>query len=80
MKTAIVIDDASGRRMTVYATMPGLQLYFGNFLSGNHKPYDGLCLEPQYYPNSPNIPAFDYQPLDKDRAYEETIIYHFDTI
>ena len=79
-KTAILHDNTSGRKMTVYASMPGLQLYFGNFLSGNHKPYDGLCIEPQYYPNSPNIPTFYYKWLNKDSTYEETIVYHFETV
>lgn len=79
-KAAILRHYTSGRRMAVYATMPGLQLYFGNYLSGNQKPYDGICLEPQYYPDAPNIPAFGYAWLQKDKAYKETILYHFDPI
>lgn len=80
VKAATLTHPDSGRRLTVYATLPALQVYFGNYLSGLHKPFDGLCLEPQHYPDAPNVPAFGYQWLLPEETYHETIVYCFDTV
>lgn len=58
-------EPISGRRLEVYTDLPGIQLYTGNFLSSlpgkqgvpAHK-HAGLCLETQYYPDTPNQPTF----------------------
>ncbi len=46
--------------MKVYATVPGLQCYTGNqlALSNVHGSHEGVCLEPQYFPDTPNQPEF----------------------
>ena len=57
---------ASGRVMEVHTTEPGVQFYSGNFLDGtlvgSHgevvRQGDGLCLETQHFPDSPNRPEF----------------------
>ena len=50
-KIAILESSESGRKMEVYSNAPGVQLYTGNHL----KPiYKGICLEPQYFPDSVN--------------------------
>jgi aldose 1-epimerase len=61
---ALLEDPASGRSMQVLTTGPALQFYSGNFLDGrlagpNGQAYrqgDGLCLETQHNPDSPNHP------------------------
>lgn len=42
------------------STLPGIQCYTGNGLSadGIHGCHEGVCLETQHYPNSPNEPRF----------------------
>ncbi|GAA0764291.1 galactose mutarotase [Ideonella azotifigens] len=58
-------DPASGRVMTVHTTEPAVQFYSGNFLDGTlrgqggqlYRQGDGLCLETQHNPDSPNHPA-----------------------
>jgi len=60
-----VWEPVSGRVMEVFTDLPGVQLYTGNFLAdvpgkgstvmGKHA---GFCLETQYYPDTPNQPAF----------------------
>lgn len=52
-------EDVSGRRMETWTTMPGMQLYSGNFLKPHvgkdDVVYDyrtGLCLETQLFPNA----------------------------
>jgi aldose 1-epimerase len=63
----MALDPESGRTMTVYTTLPGIQFYTGNFvkehLAKDGATYDkrgGFCLETQFYPNSlkhKNFPA-----------------------
>ncbi|MDD7885378.1 aldose epimerase family protein [Flavivirga sp. 57AJ16] len=79
-------DDVSGRTLNIYTTYPGLQLYTGQFLRSKHKgtknrtykPFDGLCLECQYYPDSPNHSHFPNTLLKPSEIYNETITYAFD--
>jgi aldose 1-epimerase len=56
-------SSASGRAMTLYTNQPGVQLYCANFLGGTVgrrqqtlKDHQGVCLEPQLLPDSPNQP------------------------
>lgn len=46
--------------LQVHSTLPGLQCYTGNHLSANgfHDSHEGICLETQHYPNSPNELTF----------------------
>ena len=60
---AKVKDPVTGRVMEISTTEPGVQLYCANFLDGNplgngHKQHEGLCLETQHFPDSPNQPNF----------------------
>lgn len=55
LKKAATLTGESGRTLTLYTTFPGLQLYTANH---QDRPHCAVCLEPQYYPNSVNLPAF----------------------
>lgn len=58
--------------LNVYSTMPGFQLYSGNFLSEPFVPNGGICIETQYVPNAINGDSFD-KPIiykDKEQVYE----------
>ncbi len=78
-------DDLSGRILDVFTTYPGVQLYTGDFLASTelsnrrlfHKPFDGLCLECQYFPDSPNHSHFPSTVLEPGKPYNETITYRF---
>ncbi|HEY6760547.1 MAG TPA: aldose epimerase family protein [Baekduia sp.] len=80
-------DPASGRQLTVSTTEPGLQFYSGNFLDGTlfgkaHKQYrqgDGLALETQHFPDSPNQPSFPSTVLRPGDTYQTSTVYAFDT-
>ncbi|PLX34081.1 MAG: galactose-1-epimerase [Hyphomicrobiales bacterium] len=76
---AELIDPASGRRLLVRASAPGLQVYGGKHLAmgGRFPAHAGLCLEPQYFPDSPNQPAFTAPVIGPGRDYGETIEYDF---
>jgi len=80
--TASVHDPKSGRTMIVETTQPGVQLYTGNFLSGdagaaNLKQHEAFCLETQHYPDSPNQPSFPTTLLKPGQKLDETTTYQF---
>jgi len=81
---AKVSDPASGRKMEVWTTEPGIQFYTGNFLNGapgkGGKPYNyrgGFCLETEHFPDSPNQPSFPSTVLKPGDTYKSTTIYEF---
>jgi aldose 1-epimerase len=63
---AALRDPASGRRLDVYTTEPGVQVYTGQSLDGRitgaygrrFSPHAGMCLETQHFPDSPNHRQF----------------------
>jgi len=80
-----LFDPASGRMLTIWTTEPGLQFYSGNFLDGTlygtsghaYRQGDGLALETQHFPDSPNKPAFPSTRLDPGQTYNTTTVYSF---
>lgn len=81
-RVAKVYSPESGRCLTVLSDAPGLQFYSGNFLnlgsgtrSSLHGQYKALCLEPQSYPNAPNVGAFPSTLIHPGEEYRRTIIY-----
>lgn len=81
---AKVWDPESGRTMSVITDKPGLQFYTGNSISNvagkNGRIYDhycGMCLEAQFFPDSPNNPNFSNCILRKGEKYHYTTIYQF---
>ena len=82
---AKLVDSASGRKLCVYTTQPGLQFYTGNFLDGTlvgkhgvrYEKYDGLCLETQHFPDSPNQDRFPATELRPGATYRQSTTYCF---
>ena len=85
---ATLSDPKSGRKVKIYTTQPGIQLYSGNFLDGSvkgkegkvYEKHYGVCLEPQHYPDSPNQPKFPNTILRPGDEYREITIYQFGVI
>jgi aldose 1-epimerase len=82
---AVVTDPASGRRLEVSTTEPGIQFYSGNHLDGSikgkggtvYEPRCALCLEPQHYPDSPNHPEFPSTLVEPGETYKSTTVFKF---
>lgn len=74
---ASVIAPISGRILDVYSTMPGVLFYTGDFLSGQFLPFQGLCLEAQYYPDAMNHPDFVSNILEHGEEKNDIIVYSF---
>jgi aldose 1-epimerase len=84
---ARLTDPGSGRVLEVLTTEPGLQLYSGNFLHGRvpgkggrlYRPGDGIALEPQKFPDTPNQPAFGSARVDPATPYRHDMVYRLGT-
>lgn len=78
-------DPLSGRVMDMLVTAPGVQFYSGNFLDGSvigrngrlYRQGDGLCLEPQIFPDAPNKPDFPSARLDPGQTYVNRMVFRF---
>lgn len=75
--SASLRERNSGRCVDVYSDMPGVQFYTGDYLSGEHQPFDGLCLEAQFYPDAPNHPNFPAVLLKAGESVSHRIMYKF---
>ena len=66
---------------------PGIQFYSGNFLDGTlygtsghaYRQGDGLALETQHFPDSPNKPAFPSTTLRPGETYKTSTVIGFST-
>ena len=82
---ALLYHPQTGRYMEVLSDQPGVQFYSGNFLDGSFAGKSGiiynkrtaLCLETQYFPDSPNKPHFPSVTLRPSEIYRQTTIYRF---
>lgn len=85
---AEVYSPESGIFMRVDTTMPGIQLYTGNYLDGCpagkggavYGKRDALCLETQFYPDSPNKPGFPQPTLRRGEVWRQETVFSFDTV
>jgi aldose 1-epimerase len=81
---ARLYEPDTGRLLTVRTTEPGLQFYSGNFLDGSftgkgetYGRREGLALETQHFPNSPNEPAFPSTILRPGDEHTSRTVYEF---
>jgi aldose 1-epimerase len=80
---ATVFEPVSHRSLTVWTDQPAIQFYTANSLDGTlygtsdreYRQGDGLALETQHYPNSPNQPNFPSTVLLPGQIYQTTTIF-----
>jgi aldose 1-epimerase len=73
-------DPASGRKMVVSTSAPGVQLYTGNFLGKGPAPFiqhHALCLETQNYPDAVNRKDFPNAILGPGQEYIHEVVHAF---
>ncbi len=81
-------DAVSGRCLEVFTTEPGIQLYTANSFDGSlrgksgrrYRMGDGIALEPQKFPDTPNQPAFGSARVDPGQNYRHTMIYRLSVV
>lgn len=76
-KLASLFSDNTKIMLELWSDLPGLQFYTGNFLAEPFQPRLGLCLEAQYWPDSPNRPEFPSSIFAPDNRYKHLISYRF---
>ena len=85
-RAAHLASHKSGISMLVETSKPGLQFYDGHKLKLSAEGLDGrlyrsragLCLETQYFPNSPNQADFPNSILLPETTYEHSTVYSFE--
>jgi aldose 1-epimerase len=90
IEAAKLVDPTSGRALTIRTQEPGIQFYGGNFLDGTlygtsgrqYRQGDGLALETQHFPDSPNQDPTKFPPttLDVGQTYKTSTVYNFSTV
>lgn len=86
-KFAEAYEPVSGRVMEVWSDLPGVQLYTFNKVTAPlvgkdgapMQPHTAFCLETQFYPDSPNQPAFPSPFLTPDKPFTTKTVYRFST-
>lgn len=84
-QAAWVQGGVSGVEMEVWTTEPGVQLYTSQHLAAvgpglggvAYRPFSGLCLEPQIWPDAPNRPYFPQAVLQPGERYHHVTEYRF---
>ncbi|CAN5605043.1 galactose mutarotase [soil metagenome] len=87
MMAARLSEPTSGRVLEVWTEEPGIQFYAGNFLDGTiygqagkaFRQGDGLALETQIFPDSPNQDGFPNALLQPGETYQTRTSYRFTT-
>jgi aldose 1-epimerase len=82
---ARVTEPDSGRVLSISTDQPGIQFYSGNFLDGTlygtsghqYRQGDGLALETQHFPDSPNQPNFPSTVLRPGQTYRTATTFTF---
>lgn len=86
-EAAVLYDEESGRKMTVYTNLPGVQLYCGGWLAKENNPGKangkvtfrrGAALETQFYPDSVNFPEkFPFAYVEANKEFKTTTEFRF---
>ncbi|MGL5258987.1 MAG: aldose epimerase family protein [Lachnospiraceae bacterium] len=81
---AVLKSVKTGITLRVLSDLPGMQFYSGNFLEEKkgknnsfHQKRNSLALEPQFYPNAPNIKTFERVVLNANEKKTYHISYKF---
>lgn len=81
---AEVVSPKNGIKLTVKTTLPGVQLYTANYLTdragkdgARYAPRYAFCLETQFFPDSPNQPAFPSAILHAGEKFDHTTCFFF---
>lgn len=82
---AVLSSARTGTRLELWSDQPGVQVYTGNFLDGArrsttgalYRQGDGIALEPQLFPDSPNRPSWPSAVLAPGDTYRFGLEWRF---
>lgn len=75
---AILTSPDQQLRLLVSSDYPGLQVYSGDYLAAPFSPRQGICLEPQFYPDAPNHSQFPLRLTGPEQPFVAHIRYHLE--
>jgi aldose 1-epimerase len=79
-------DPASGRRLEVWTTQPGVQVYSGNSvrpkvaLAKGFVPHGAISFQTQHYPDAPHHPNFPTTELSPGQTFHEVTEFRFSVV
>ncbi len=71
---ARLYDPETGRLLTIETDLPGVLLYTAGYYE---HPHTAVCLETQYFPDTPSHPDFPPCLLKPGETYRQQILYRF---
>ena len=78
LREALRLNGQSGIGMVVSTTEPGIQVYDGrNAVRPGRRPYEGLAIEAQSWPDAPNHAGFPSILLEPDGEYRQHTVWRF---
>lgn len=85
---ATLSSRRTGTTLELSTDLPGLQVYTGNFLDGRlpsaagggYRQGDGIALEPQLFPDTPNRPDFGSAVLHPGETWRAALEWRFGTL
>lgn len=75
--SASLSDDSTGREVILETDMPSLLFYSGDYLGGKFLKNSGVCLETQYFPDTPNHSDFPSTLLKAGEQWESCTRFTF---
>lgn len=78
LREVAILTGASGVRMTLATTEPGLQIYdAARTARPGRSPYEGIAIEAQGWPDAPNHANFPSVQITPDQPYAQTTEWRF---
>ncbi len=74
-KQATLVSDDKQLTLHAFSNYPAIQVYTGTHLQAPFTQYQGVCLEPQFCPDSPNQPNFPFHSTRPDTPLSTIIRY-----
>ena len=74
LEAASLYEPVTGRKMTVMTDLPAVLLYTAGYYE---RPDTAVCLETQFYPDTPSHSDFPSCLVLPEKAYEHCTLFHF---
>lgn len=74
-KQGVLTSPDNTLALHVSSNLPGVQVYTGRYLEAPFNSFQGICLEPQFFPDSPNKPHFPFELTGPETPLSFKIVY-----
>lgn len=80
LKHAILQSDDEKLKLHVSSNYPAMQVYTGQHLQAPFRTCQGVCLEPQFCPDSPNQSTYPFHLTTKYKPLKTQIVYQLEKV